>query len=56
MAAAAGTLAIITVLIYNSGAVPEKTLARAQKLATRILAQALISLCCRPATAEDSFR
>ncbi len=38
--AAAGTLAILTVLIYKPGAVPEMTLVRAQKVAGEILAHA----------------
>ncbi len=53
MAAAAGTIAILTVLIYNPGAVPEKTLARAQKVAGEILAHAGVSLSWRAARADD---
>jgi hypothetical protein len=54
MAFGAGTLAIITVLIYNPAAVPERTLARAEKTATAILTTAGVSLIWRSARAEDA--
>jgi hypothetical protein len=44
----------ITVLVYNSGAMPERTLARAQRVASDILSQAGVSLVWRIARAEDA--
>jgi hypothetical protein len=44
----------ITVLVYNSDAVPERTLARAQRVATGILSQAGVSLVWRKARVEDA--
>ena len=44
----------ITVLVYNPGAVPERTLVRAQRAATGILSQAGVSLVWRNARAEDT--
>ena len=53
MALAAGTVAIITVLVYNPGAVPDRTLARAQKVASAILSQTGVALHWRPARGAD---
>ena len=44
----------ITVLVYSPGALPERTLARAQSIATGILSQAGVSLAWRNARAEDA--
>jgi hypothetical protein len=55
MALSAGTVAIITVLIYNPAAIPSGTLARAQKVAAGILAQAGVALEWRLARAADAL-
>jgi hypothetical protein len=55
MAAAAATFAMLTVLIYGPETVPEKTLARAERLAGEILARAGVSLSWRKALAEDAM-
>jgi hypothetical protein len=54
MAFAAGTVAILTVLIYNPGAVPPHTLSRAEKVATAILEKSGVTLAWREARAADA--